>query len=202
VKPPFHEDYASPDVDPSGHGVEEFPFEEVFERLDGPAPTRSPGDLAEMVKALLGWSIDIRFGHRTSHQLVASRVVAALWVVNPGAFEGRSLRSVASSTGISFDQLVRATAAFSRRFGIRSHAQSHAWNYKPRQGVENCAPLCSPSGDGKAQRRPIPASASSPAVPCPVGQVKGKESFPAGAKSARSASSRRPRSAEPKRSVP
>lgn len=202
MKPEFHEDYHNPDADPSGHAVEEFPYEEVFARLDGvPSPDSERG-MADVVKGLLGWTVDVRFRHRSSHRIIAARAVAALWVSNPGAFGGRSLRSIASATGLSFDHLTRASAAFSRQFGIRSRAQSHAWNYKPHQGVGESSPLSEHSRANKVARQPRGASALRSPVAASRADQEGKESFPAGGRSAGAPSSRRSSSADPNPSVP
>lgn len=212
MKPEFHEDYHNPDADPSGHAVEEFPYEEVFARLDGvPSPDSERG-MADVVKGLLGWTVDVHFQHRSSHRIIAARAVAALWVANPGAFGGQSLRSIASATGLSFDHLTRASAAFSRQFGIRSRAQSHAWNYKPHQGAGEADPLSEHSRANKAARRPRGASRRAIQSDGPAATEAGKgagtrqnmpkESFAAGGRSAGGPSSRRSSSADPNPSVP
>lgn len=158
MKPPFHEDYANPDVDPSGHGVEEFPFEEVFERLDGPQQPDGADRLADAMRALLHWASDVHLGHRSASRIIAARTVAMLWVIAPAEFGGRSLRRIAKDSSLDLNHLKRASAAFSRQFGIRNHGQSHAWNYKPRQGAEDPGPLSEHSPANKTPRRPRAAS--------------------------------------------
>jgi hypothetical protein len=187
LKPEFHDDWQNPETDPSGHGAYDFPFEQVFERLDGPQQPDGDDRLADAMRALLSWASDVRLGHRSASRIIASRTVAMLWVIAPSEFGGRSLRRIARDSELDLNHLKRATAAFSRQFGIRSHGQSHAWNYRPAKtpttGPESRTPTDgpptrqSPSCGQPATRRPVPVDDRKVNVKQGNRQKMPKESF-------------------------
>jgi hypothetical protein len=122
----FREDYANPAADPLAHTHEDFPFEEVFADLDG---DRTPDGerAAEAMRQLMAWLV----AGRTTQAHITARALAMVWIVRPDAVDGKSLNQVAKSVGLSPDVMHRASADFSRTFGIRNRGQiSRAWNFK------------------------------------------------------------------------
>ena len=73
-----------------------------------------------------------------NHQLrrldfVGRRVVALAWVLNPGLFQGESLRGLAKKAKVDRTALTDLTGDVGRKWGLRNRAQSHAGNFKPAQ---------------------------------------------------------------------
>ena len=122
----FREDFANPDADPLAHTHEDFPFHEVFADLDG---ERTPDGerAAEAMRQLMAWVV----AGRPTQTHITARALAMAWIVRPDAVDGKSLNQVAKSVGISPDVMHRASADFSRTFGIRNRGQlARAWNFK------------------------------------------------------------------------
>ncbi len=126
----FREDWQNPEADPLAHTHEDFPFEEVFADLDG---ERTPDGerAAEAMRQLMAWVVAGQSPRTTLIVHIAARALAMAWIVRPDAVDGKSLNQVAKSAGISPDVMHRASADFSRTFGLRNRGQlARAWNFK------------------------------------------------------------------------
>jgi hypothetical protein len=130
-KPPFPEDIETlPCIDPLFTTTTDFDWPELS-RLLGEANELDENDretLVRLINEIVTWAITANSTPRLD--LVGIRVVALAWIVNPALFDGASATTLAKKAGINVDRIHQATGAASRRFGIRSHAQSHAGNFK------------------------------------------------------------------------
>jgi hypothetical protein len=63
-------------------------------------------------------------------QAMGRRAMAMIWVLMPSVFDGVSLRKLCKAAGITASKFSLLTGDFSRQFNVRSHAQSHAANFK------------------------------------------------------------------------
>jgi hypothetical protein len=64
---------------------------------------------------------------------IGKRFLALAWVTNPALFDGASAAAVARQHGLLPVRIQECTGAVSRQFGLRSHAQSHAANWHPKE---------------------------------------------------------------------
>lgn len=130
----FHEDFANPEADPLARTHEDFPFEEVFNALDGASSTPDGERTAEGLRRLMAWLVAGQAGTRNPKlNHLGARALVMAWTVRPDLLGGQSLTQVAKAAGISPDVMHRTSADFSRTFGYRNHGQSHAWNFKRSQ---------------------------------------------------------------------
>jgi hypothetical protein len=134
MKEPFHDDYQSEKLDPlDGHGAVEFDWQQVSTLLDEAEPNEVERDydaLAIALKRILLWLIkgDLRQPH--CELVIARRVIALAWSIDPAYFKATpSLSQVARHLGMSVQKLSRYTADVRRQFGIRNRLQAHAWNF-------------------------------------------------------------------------
>lgn len=154
------ETYRPPHVAPEcgETGAVEFPFDEVFARLDGAQ------------KILCGMSDEIRSEvadalHELNQILVAGALqkknpaitigrtyILLNWILNPAAFADDGpipLRKVAALLGIKPNILAPLSAELTRRFGIRNGYQVHNWRGRIRhdQSKSNQQPEHNEPGD-------------------------------------------------------
>ena len=127
----FHEDWQNPKADPLAHTADEFPYATVFADLDGDQHS-DPMRAAEALRQLLSWVVSVKGHPDKMRRHVCARALAMAWTINPDMLNGQSLNGVARRFGISSDVMHRASSDFSKSFGVRNHAQSRAWNWKPQ----------------------------------------------------------------------
>lgn len=75
-------------------------------------------------------------------KIIGARAIAVAWVLKPELFGGASLTAVAKSLGFHVMYLSPHAAEFTRKFGIRNRAQSHAWqlNQPAKESPTNTLP--------------------------------------------------------------
>ncbi|PWU12347.1 MAG: hypothetical protein C5B50_21570 [Verrucomicrobia bacterium] len=117
-----------------------FPFEEIFSRLDGMETPTGPDweFIAKAFKQLLLWVNAPLLGRpsRDNLRFTGIRVAAALWVLDPSAFEdGCSMTRLARALGVHKAVLSEYTSAFSRFSGIQNRSQAHARNGQHRKAL-------------------------------------------------------------------
>ena len=114
---------------------EQFPFEDIYARLDGDVET-----LREDAMRLAGsaihhafeWAAEpLKFKNLTNEEKlrqIGLRTLAALWTVSPEFVGGISGRQLSRDLGYCHAAVSEAASAFTRRFGIRNGAQAHGRN--------------------------------------------------------------------------
>lgn len=131
--PAFHPDMVSTHVNPLVDGVAEFPFEEVFEHLDGQIEDWQDDDLHDrmvrFVKAVFEFCTDTTLTHKAD-AMIGRRLIALAWVVCPDAFDGASLASIAPKLGFTPAILHSLSAEVSRTFKVQNRRQSQGRNGK------------------------------------------------------------------------
>ena len=131
---PFDENITKADkADPTAKTCVEFDLRAVEAALgevvdQEPPSTEALRLTADMLRILTDWVMQPRRDGRLSEARVARRFIAAMWILRPDAFEGVSLRALARRLRIGRELLQDQSAAFSRRFGVQSRGQVHAWN--------------------------------------------------------------------------
>ena len=138
MKTQFIEDLDPKHPDPlAPPATVQFPWEEVFERLDAGKGTegRDREELAEALKAVIAWMVSTPVTSPRSLKVVGQRAIALAWVLDPKLMQGRSLSRIAKGLGISPDTLQRLSGQVSRAYGIRNRGQAHAANWR-RDDVE------------------------------------------------------------------
>jgi len=135
MKPEFHDEYISPDIDPlSKPMVEHFDWNELARRLG--EPTEEPADqdeidrkVAIVMRTIMQFILQVDFNRDDAAISIGRRCVAFAWVLNPDLFAGSpSLTTLAKKLGCTPGSLASVSGATTRRFGIRNRGQSHAWN--------------------------------------------------------------------------
>jgi hypothetical protein len=123
---------------PCAAGLPEFPMATVVAHLDGepdPEPEQigdsSALDAVELIRRLFDWMAATRAADRRGLSPIATRTLAAEWVIAPSHFGDVSGHEVAKSFGISQQKFSEHAAEFSRKFGIRNHFQEHDAKNKP-----------------------------------------------------------------------
>jgi hypothetical protein len=133
LKEQFNEAWGnSEQVDPLSEAHYDFPFQEVFERLDGETEDVKQAVWDGMVAVMA-----ILFQHCISDSrqpggelLVGRRFMACCWVINPGTFDGDSLSRIAKDLHIPARTMQYLAAEASRVLGITNRGQVHGWNRK------------------------------------------------------------------------
>jgi hypothetical protein len=133
----FNEDFTT-EFHPCAAGLPEFPMADVVARLDhDPDPEPEPigdssaCDAVELIRRLFEWMSSTRAADRRGLSPIATRTLAAEWVIAPSHFGEVSGHEVAKSFGISRQKFSEHAAEFSRKFGIRNHFQEHDAKNKP-----------------------------------------------------------------------
>jgi hypothetical protein len=132
-KPPFPDDIRQlKGIDPSFDTQTDFDWPRLEELLGEIEQLQDSGRalLADVLRRIFEWAIR---APRQSIRLdmVGRRMVALAWVINPGFFGGISLTELSRRTGLKYNKLLATeTGNASRKFNLRSHAQSHAANFK------------------------------------------------------------------------
>jgi len=114
---------------------EEFPYGEVFDRLDGAKAILDelPHDVRKQVALAINRLNRQVCDHvLTSHapELLIGRVYIMLnWLMNPSAFTGRPVSQayIAKCLGVSSAALSPLTSELSKRYGLRNRFQVHDW---------------------------------------------------------------------------
>jgi hypothetical protein len=88
------------------------------------------GELAVGLRRLMDFLVRVDFNREGFEKIITRRLLAVIWTINPGLLGGKSLTQIAKTIGIPVKHLSVHSAAFSREFGVRNHAQSHGWNWK------------------------------------------------------------------------
>ena len=129
----FNDRYRSGDRDPVDSAPQDFPWDEVFERLDtGDGLDAANNDQIETIGRLMRLLLADAQAGRISPKAVGLRVLALAWVLNPAHYpDAPSLRKLAERCGVSPAALAYFTGEVSRLTGIRNRAQRHAANWKP-----------------------------------------------------------------------
>jgi len=127
----------------TGEAVTDFPFEEVYRRLDGepsePLPDSTQPNTAEMLSLLMEWlksDCKAREDERAVNY-IGKRAIAAIWVVKPELFGNVAGHMVAKSFGISSFKFSKAASEFGRVFGIRNCYQRHDAKNKPARRTKH-----------------------------------------------------------------
>ena len=108
-------------------GATEFPYDAVFAKLDKDEELKNDlvVDPVAMLKIFLDWQVAIRCRDRRGLSPVATRTLAAAWVINPEVFGNVAGHRVAKSFGISKRKFSECAAEFSRKFGVKNQFQAH-----------------------------------------------------------------------------
>ena len=114
---------------------EEFPFAEVYERLDGVKAVLDelPENVHKQVAIAinkLNCQICARVLTSPAPELLIGRAYIMLnWLLNPSAFTGKaaSQAHIAKCLGVSSAALSPLTSELSKRYGIRNRFQAHDW---------------------------------------------------------------------------
>lgn len=128
MKPEFHEDFVSDQRDPMDARSVDFPWEEVFARLDKEAVTDeamalSIALLGEVLRWLMRGCGEQRLFLRGN--LAGRRAVALAWVIRPDLFEGvPSIRALAERIGVPRQALSRHASEIAKRWGVFNRAQA------------------------------------------------------------------------------
>ena len=133
MKPQFHEDYSSKELDPLYETAVDFDLAEVERRLGEASDTRPDYDaLGKIVQRLFKWVTAIELGKPNAEIMVGRRFLAMAWVTNPNLFEGSpSASKLAECLGITRKaDFWELTGEVSRILGITNRSQKHGWNRK------------------------------------------------------------------------
>ena len=132
MKSDFDDTYIPPDLDPVDGVSQDFPWADVFERLDsGEGIVANDPEQFEAIFKLMNLILANAQGTEINLKAIGLRVIALGWVLNPANFPGSpSLREVAKRCGVSASALAHFTGEISRATGIRNRAQRHAANWK------------------------------------------------------------------------
>jgi hypothetical protein len=133
MKPEFHEDYSTDNLDPLYDNTVDFDLAEVERRL-GESLDAEPDyeELAKVIHRLLKWVIAVDIGKPNAEVMVGRRFLAMAWVTNPDLFEGSpSASKLAECLGIKRKaDFWELTGEVARVLGITNRGQKHAWNRK------------------------------------------------------------------------
>ena len=137
-KIPFQEGFSDcKHADPLAKWVSDFEWNQLYERL-GEATTE-PADMEAASLAMLRiieWIVGKKAARMTFslgyEQRMANKILALLWVLNPGYFESTpSLAMLSKKMGLKQRVTLSGYAAeVTRKFGVRNRGQSHGWNFK------------------------------------------------------------------------
>lgn len=133
MKPEFHEDYSSNELDPLYESTVDFDLAEVERRLGETSDTGPDYDaLGKIVQRLFKWVTAVEMGKPNAEALVGRRFLAMAWVTNPNLFEGSpSASKLAECLGITRKaDFWELTGEVSRILGITNRSQKHGWNRK------------------------------------------------------------------------
>jgi hypothetical protein len=102
------------------------PTWEYVARLDGDhddSPTQA--DPAEVIRMLFDFFMDVGADDARGLSPIATRILAAVWVVNPTRLNNAPGCEVARKWGISHTKFSTHAAEFSRKFGVRNGWQAN-----------------------------------------------------------------------------
>ena len=134
-----YRDEQSNEFDPLDGQMNDFPFDEVFKRLDGDKTGMEQRDYVAMCNALqkiLTYLINGKSrsnGNRFPSRSISMRVVAFAWALNPSLFgdDGPSMSVITKRLGLNRRLLSRYAAEVSKLFAIRNRIQhAHDWNWR------------------------------------------------------------------------
>lgn len=128
----FIDDFVGAKTDPLACAVSDFPFDEIYRRLDGEPElcqldtSMTRAQVAKLLSDVLGWIVCARCQDSRSVKLAGSRALAAAWVINPALIgEVEPSHTVAEKRGLHRDKFSNKAAEFSRRFKIQNPYQIH-----------------------------------------------------------------------------
>jgi len=108
----------------------EFDWEGLYQALGESEAELTSGEYEKLGSALitiLTWAVKTN-----SLKVVGRRIVALLWVCDPGLFDGTpSAAQLAKKFRVHKAMLSEDCSAISRRFAFRNRAQRHGSNFKP-----------------------------------------------------------------------
>lgn len=155
LKSDFHEDFESDKLDVLDGQHNDFPWEELYARLDEAKRELSERDYEAMVIALrriLDFILATDLDRKDADALIGRRAIALGWTLSPALFIGSpSLRRLSKSIGVNNRNMSKLTAQASRKFGCRNRAQLHGHNWR-----ENELALV-PKHKGRPVRQAAPA---------------------------------------------
>jgi hypothetical protein len=130
----------------ANNGIEDFPWEDVFARLDGPNDERASvarvepnqdqtaANLAKFCK----WILDVKARDGRGIKKIGIRFLASMWTINPRLFDGAPGHMVAQSYGLHPAKFRTYSAAFSREFKVQNEFQVHDWQRgAKKKGTQN-----------------------------------------------------------------
>lgn len=133
-KEEFHEDYQNPHQDPLSPTTQEFDWSGLFETLGEAQDDMAERDYESLkiaLRTICQWMLSTDQKRPGFESAVCRRVIALLWTVDPGYFEGSpSLAQLAKYLDVHRSTLSAYAASASRKFGIRNRGQVHGWNFK------------------------------------------------------------------------
>jgi hypothetical protein len=133
MKPEFHEDFISQDVDPTAEPYCDFDWDELYACLgevrEEELELRVKLGLA--LRRVFRWLLNNNINNKGATEHIGRRAIAFAWVMNPELFEGKSLTQLADVLGLDKQSLSKLSAAVTRKFGIHNRGQGHGWNRKP-----------------------------------------------------------------------
>ena len=114
----------------------DFPWSEIFARLDGDdaeQADRNYVDLSFALTEILTWITQAKSGALNPPIVAQRRAVSILWLIRPDLFDGSpSLTALAKKLSIHKVALSVQSATARRRFRIRNRASAHASNFQDR----------------------------------------------------------------------
>lgn len=136
MRPQFHEDYLSPEQDTLDGKSAEFDWDALYKLFGESQQELSAHDydsLSFALKRILEWVLSIDLERPGFESIMARRVLALAWTMNPAYFEDSpSLSRIAERIGTHKASLSSYAASASRTFGVRNRGQVHGWNFKSR----------------------------------------------------------------------
>lgn len=156
---PFDDALLSQRASPLARTHEDFPFDEVCQRLDG-TPPRTPDteQALETVRATLLWIGDALRSrkNRSRAHLAGLRSLAAIYCLSPALLPSPNLRELARSLGLSYKRLSQITSAASKIMQVKNPSQAASHGYRHLHGPTRLTPRPAHIVECFIRGRPLP----------------------------------------------
>ena len=143
----FNENYKAPHVAPEcgNDGATDDFYDRLDERMGEIGPDVRE---TEFLHRLLIWLLP-KARNRRSTEAMGYKLLSAMWVIDPGFFDGKSISQIAREIGLAPSTLANFTGDFSREFGIVNRGQAHNPHLKGRHKTDG-PPNKKAAQDGKS----------------------------------------------------